>query len=235
MRHSQKCDPEDLGDVEAWVNLAPVWTTRILAKVFHPFRPDQIIAFSSTSIEGKAGSENEKDIEIVANLRDGENWAFNYGKKFDLPVTMLRPTLIYGGPRNQNVNLIDRIVRIFRLFPLVGDGKGLRQPVHARDLAECVVKVLDRNDNRGGIYNLGGSEMLTYREMVSRIFEAAGQTPRFLTVSPGVATSVVSVVCKMPGLGFLNPEMMRRMEDDLVYEIKPAEQDFSFAPGKFQP
>ena len=231
----RKCDPRDLGDVYAWVNLAPIWTTSSLAKVFHRFKPSQLITFSSTSIEGKAESQNDNDQEVVSKLTDGENWVQDYAKKFKVPVTILRPTLIYGGPRNQNINFIARIAKTLRTFPLVGEGAGKRQPVHAEDLSDCVVNLLQKSPPSAGTFNLGGGERLSYRDMVARVFESLEMQPRFLTVSPSFATKLVSVLGKLPGLEFLNPGMLERMDQDLVYSLSKARKELQYSPGKFRP
>ena len=41
--------------------------------------------------------------------------------------------------------------------------------------------------------------------------------------------------CKKAGMGFLNSEMINRMERDLIYDIEPARRDFEYAPGMFRP
>lgn len=39
----------------------------------------------------------------------------------------------------------------------------------------------------------------------------------------------------LPGLRFINPEMVARMEKDMVYDIEAASRDFDYSPGKFRP
>jgi GT2 family glycosyltransferase/nucleoside-diphosphate-sugar epimerase len=225
----------DIDQVYAWINLAPIWTTRALAKVFHKFKPTKIIALSSTSIEGKSDSEDDADIEVVEKLIEGEKWATSYAKKYRVGGAILRPTLIYGGPRNQNINFIETIVRVFRMFPIVGSGKAKRQPVHSGDVAAACLKLLESNSNIFGIYNIGGGEVLSYRKMVARIFEKHGIKERIYTVSPGFAKTIIKLVNWIPGLQFLGPEMANRMEQDLVYSNSPAAKAFSFRPRKFEP
>jgi GT2 family glycosyltransferase/nucleoside-diphosphate-sugar epimerase len=225
----------DFDQVYAWINLAPIWTTRTLAKAFHKFKPARIIALSSTSIEGKSDSDDDADLEVVEKLIEGESWLNSYAKKYHICGAILRPTLIYGGPRNQNINFIESVIRVFRMFLIVGNGKAKRQPVHSEDVATACLKLLEQDSNIFRVYNIGGGEVLSYRKMVARIFEKLGKKERIYTVSPGFAKTVIKLVNWIPGLRFLGPEMANRMERDLVYSNSPAAKEFSFRPRKFEP
>ena len=114
-------------------------------------------------------------------------------------------------------------------------GAGKRQPVHAEDLSDCVISLLQKTPPSAGTFNLGGGEKLSYRDMVSRVFESLEMRPRFLTVSPGLAAKLVSVLGKLPGLEFLNPGMLERMNQDLVYSLSKARKELQYRPGKFRP
>ena len=54
-------------------------------------------------------------------------------------------------------------------MPLVGGAPGLRQPVHAEDLANNRSRIEPATINK--FYALSGSETLSYREMIGRIFD----------------------------------------------------------------
>lgn len=236
LEYFQKCSPEDFGELFAWINLAPVWTTRPLAKVFHKFKPRKIIALSSTSVEGKSESEHQKDIDVVTKLFEGEKWLSHYSEKYEIDCTILRPTLVYGGPRNQNVNFLKQLIKVFRVFPLVGSGDGKRQPIHADDIAITCIRSLKKEiEQKSKIYNITGGDTLTYREMVDQIFETLSIQPRYLRIPLTVVRPVMNVASKVPGLDFLNSEMAERTEQDLVYSITPAVEELQFSPRKFDP
>ena len=225
----------ELDGIHTWINLAPIWTTRPLAKAFHKFKPARIIALSSTSIEGKSDSEDDADLEVVEKLIEGEKWLEGYAKKYNVSGAILRPTLIYGGPRNQNINFIECVIRVFRVFPIVGSGNSKRQPVHSEDIATACLQLLEKNSNTFRVYNTGGREVLSYRKMVARIFEKLGKKERIITVPLGFAKTAINSVKWIPGLRFLGPEMANRMEQDLVYSNSAASKEFSFRPRKFSP
>src|SRR6185436_9257337 len=51
--------------------------------------------------------------------------------------TILRPTMIYGTPRDRNVSRLLRYLRRWPVFPVCGNA--LWQPVHVKDVAAAVV------------------------------------------------------------------------------------------------
>jgi uncharacterized protein YbjT (DUF2867 family) len=136
---------------------------------------------------------------------------------------------------DRNVTLIARLIRHFGVFPLLGKGSGLRQPVHADDLAAACVAVLDNPASFDRAYDLSGGETLSYRQMVERIFAALGRPPRFLPVPMAAFQMAMSAIARLPRFRDFNAEMARRMNEDLVFDASAARRDFGYAPRPFQP
>ena len=90
---------------------------------------------------------------------------------------------------DRNVTMIARFIRRFGFFPLVGNGKGYRQPVHADDVAAACLMVLNRPITFNRNYNLSGGQTLTFREMVEAIFLALDKKPRIVSIPLILAVS----------------------------------------------
>ncbi len=135
--------------------------------------------------------------------------------------TMLRPTLIYGLGRDRNVTAAAHFIRRWRFFPLAGPGKGLRQPVHADDLAAAAVRLIDDATHAGKAFNIGGGETMTYRAMIERIFAVLSIKPRFLQLT---------ALGMLPGT---TGAMARRMEQDLDFDHGEVWRDLGLAPRRF--
>jgi nucleoside-diphosphate-sugar epimerase len=103
-------------------------------------------------------------------------------ERLAIAYTIFRPTLIYGAGRDRNIADIARFVRRFGVFPILGKGIGLRQPVHAADLAEACLLAVDSSASFNRVYNLSGGETLTYRQMVERVFQAMGKRGRVVSL-----------------------------------------------------
>ncbi|NKB75761.1 MAG: glycosyltransferase [Gammaproteobacteria bacterium] len=238
LSYFQKVPQADFGEVHRWISLAPIWVTSGLIKVLDRFKPKQIIAFSSTSIEGKKSSESSSDQVIVNRLVQGEQTLSAFAESEEVPVDLLRPTLIYGGPRNQNINFIRRFIRCFRFFPILGEGKGERQPVHADDLAKACLLICARDHRTGKrleTYDMGGGEILSYKEMVVRVFQSEDIKPRFWKMSPSLVSFGISVLRLLPGLRFLSKGMAQRISSNLTYSVDKAKDDFAYQPRRFEP
>ena len=195
----------------------------------------RVIAFSSTGRFGKARSTEPHEIEFVARLVQAEEAVERICNERSIEWTIFRPTMIYGAGMDSNVTTIAKLIRRLGIFPLLGEAKGRRQPVHAGDLAEACVLALETPDTFGKVYNLSGGEILTYRQMVERIFVALGKKPRFVRVPIGAFRLAMALVSLVPRYRDFNTEMARRMNDDLVFDHAEATRDFGYAPRSFQP
>ncbi|MDH5347119.1 MAG: NAD-dependent epimerase/dehydratase family protein, partial [Nitrospira sp.] len=102
----------------------------------------RVVALSSTSLFVKNDSSDQSEKHIACCLAEGEHalraWAEAHGVEW----VILRPTLIYGRGRDKNLTEIIRFVRRWGFFPLLGKAVGLRQPVHAEDVAAACVSAL---------------------------------------------------------------------------------------------
>ena len=96
---------------------------------------NRVIAFSSTSIATKMNSQIAAEREAMQNLAAAEQQIIAICEQRSIAWTILRPTLIYDAGRDQNITPLSRLIRRFGFMPMVGGARGLRQPVHAEDLA----------------------------------------------------------------------------------------------------
>lgn len=78
-----------------------------------------------------------------------------------LPVTILRPGLVYGpGERGLFARMRSVVVRS-PLLPVLGDGLALVQPIHVADLTAAILGCLEPGNLDGRILRLGAPEPLT--------------------------------------------------------------------------
>ncbi len=91
-----------------------------------------------------------------------------------LPVewAVLRPSLIYG-PHSQSARLFATLASL----PVISlPGRGLQpvQPIHVFEVAEAVVRVLEDAAPANQVLELGGPQVLTYRQMLAAYRHALG-------------------------------------------------------------
>ena len=178
---------------------------------------DRLVTFSSTSVETRRESGGARTQRIVAALADGETAVIEAAITSGIGATILRPTLIYGSGEDANVSAAARFIERFGFFPLAWNAQGLRQPVHADDLAAAALAALERPASIGKTYALPGGETLPYRAMIERVFEALGRKPHFI---------------RIPGLAAIS-DLAKRMARDQAFDIGPAARDLDYAPRRF--
>ena len=209
-----------------------IWTLPPHLKKLRRAGIKRLICFSSTSIMGKAGSENAYEKELVEKFSEAEREVAEICKELGIEWTVLRPTMIYGIGLDKNVSSILRFLKRFRgLFPIVPPASGQRQPVHVDDLARAVHLLLDLPKTYGKCYNLGGAERLTYRALVERIALTARIRPKFLPLAK--LPQAMDALSALLGKPELNGEIAKRMNSDLVFDIDDAVADFGYTPRPF--
>jgi nucleoside-diphosphate-sugar epimerase len=118
-------------------------------------------------------------------------------------------------------------------MPLAGSGSGLRQPVHAEDLAIGALAAAGSPTAANKIYDIPGPDTITYREMVGRIFDGMHKRRRIVAV-PQALWRVAFGVAR-PFISNANVAMGNRMAKDMIFDSTPAMEDFGWTPRGFRP
>jgi nucleoside-diphosphate-sugar epimerase len=208
-----------------WISLIPILALAEWYPLIEKYGPQRIVALSSTSVFTKTNSSDESERVMAAKFAEAENDLANWSQKRSIECVILRPTLIYGRGLDRNVSQIARFIRRFGFFPVCSPGKGLRQPIHADDVAWACKSALETAHAAGRSYNISGGETLTYREMVTRIFETLEKNPVFLTTPLWIFKFATPFVRVIPKFHDWSPSMAERMNQDLVFDHSEAEKD----------
>ena len=214
-------------------SLSPIWLLPHALPALIGAGATRVVAFSSTSRFTKTASPVEAERAVAARLADGEDRVIALCEASGVAWTLLRPTLIYAEGRDGNVSRLAALIRRFGFLPLAGRGEGLRQPVHADDLAAAALAAAGAPNAAGRAYDLPGVETLSYRLMAERVFEGLGRAPRIVTV-PAPLWSLAFVLAK-PLLPGATTAMGTRMSEDLTFDSEPARRDLGWAPRGFHP
>ncbi|MFC5506298.1 MULTISPECIES: complex I NDUFA9 subunit family protein [Hyphomicrobiales] len=83
---------------------------------------------------------------------------------------ILRPSIVFG-PEDGFFNRFAALARMLPALPLVGGGDTRFQPVFVGDVAEAVARGVDGVVTGGRIYELGGAEVKSFRELLAYICE----------------------------------------------------------------
>lgn len=193
----------------------------------------RVIVFSSTSVITKLDSEVTAERELLRTLAEAEQKIVATCTQHGVEWTILRPTLIYGKGRDVNITPLSRLIRRFRFMPVVGGAPGLRQPVHAEDLATAAIAAAANPAAANKFYSLPGGETLPYLEMIGRIFDGL-KLPRRVISVPALLWRAGFALAK-PLFPAANVAMGLRMMKDMTFDATPAVQDLGWKPRAFHP
>jgi len=196
-----------------------------------------IIAVGSTSRFSKVVRHDAFERVLSENLELAENILRPWCLKNNTVFTVLRPTLVYDGVGDQNIARIMRFIRRVGVFFIAHPGNGLRQPIHADDVAKAVMHAIGNAGVYNTALNIAGGEVLTYRAMVEKVFEAMGRKPRIISLPTSWWQGAFKMATKtgLLRLGAFNPEIFKRMNDDLVYDVDDGLKLLNYAPRAFAP
>lgn len=222
-------------DARALIHLAPLWLLPPLLPVLALRQTRRMIGFGSTSVFSKVDSADAGERHLAARLAEAEEAIGRLCGASETDWTVFRPTLVYDCARDKNITRIAGFIQRYGFFPLLGKAAGLRQPVHADDLAEACLMALEQPATFNKAYNVSGGETLSYRQMVEKIFGSLGKPARFLTVPPWMFRSTINVMALISDKQGTTLEMATRMNVDLCFKHTEATLDFGFSPRPFTP
>ncbi len=221
-----------LHDRAVIISLWPIW---LLGPVMPQFLgASQLITLSSTSLFGKAKSLDAQEKELVRKIGNAEEVVRVNSETFRIPYTILRPTLIYDCINDGNITFIAKMIKRFGFFMVSGEAMGLRQPIHAQDVAQAVVNSIGNKAAYNKSINVTGGETITYFTMIRRVAEALGRPIRIFSFPTFFLKNLLRVVRAM-GLTNLSPSLFERMNHDLAYDSTDALSILKLNARDFKP
>ena len=206
---------EIAAEISHWICVAPIWVLPDYFALIEAAGARRVVVLSSTSRFTKAASDDTAELATADKLIDGEARLQGWAESRGIQWVILRPTLIYGLGRDKNISEIACFIRRFSIFPVLGQAQGLRQPIHAEDVAAACVSALKVPDLANRAYNISGGETLSYRDMVARSFTSIGRQPRIMTVPLWAFRLAVTMLRRLPRYRQWSPAMAERMNLDL--------------------
>jgi nucleoside-diphosphate-sugar epimerase len=186
----------------------------------------RVVATSSMSAESKRESSVPAERAIARQLREGEAALAAACVVRGCAWTVLRPTLIYGAGRDKSLTPLARRAMRLRVFGLPA-GRGLRQPVHADDIAQAVIAALACPAAAGRVLPIGGGERLSAGEMFARVRRSLPQATLPLPLPAWLlhAGSRLSPALRGP---------LSRLDADLIADNRELEQLLGVHPRAFR-
>lgn len=180
----------------------------------HPPAPGaRVLALSSLSAEWKQRSPNPAERALAASLIRNEQRVLATALEQGANATLLRCGLIHGAGVDRSLTPLLRFARRWPL-PWPRAARGLRQPVHAFDLARAVLAAVSRRELAQQVLSLPGPEALTFRCMLQRSLELEGFTRRLIPLPAPGLRCLLDVAARGRGRISARAAALRRLYDD---------------------
>ena len=143
--------------------------------------------------------------------------------------TIMRPSIVFG----REDNFINRFAGMARMMPMlpVLRGSVKLQPVYAADVGRAVVTAsLDPDTHGGKIYELGGPQVLTMRQLNQWICETTGRDRRLIDIPDPAAELIVRLTGWLPGAPITWDQWLMLQRDNIVSEDAEGLRAFGISP-----
>ncbi len=204
-------------DAAAVVNLAGILFERGLQRF------EAVQAAGAETAARAAAAEGARFVQISA-LGTGAGSSSRYartkagGEQRVLAVvpgaTIFRPSILFG-PEDDFFNKFASLARFLPALPLVGGGATRFQPVYVGDVAEAIARAVDGATKPGTIYELGGPQVLTFREILEYVL-ATIERRRLLVPLPFWAARLQAIFLQFMPKPLITPDQVELLKSDNV-------------------
>ena len=185
---------------------------------------DAVQAAGAGTVAKAAAAAGARMVHVSAIGAD-ENSASHYarskaaGEKAVLAAvptaTIFRPSVVFG-PEDQFTNRFAGLACMSPALPLIGGGLTKLQPVYVGDVATAIADAVDGGAKQGTVYELGGPEVLTMREIMATILSIIGRKRMLISLPWGLAKMQAMFLQFAPGMLKLTPDQVMMLQSDNV-------------------
>jgi NADH dehydrogenase len=129
-------------------------------------------------------------------------------------VTILRPSVVFG-PEDDFFNRFGAMAQYLPALPLIGGGNTRFQPVYVGDVAAAVVAALDDPATAGRVYELGGPQVYSFRELMQVVLHETRRKRPLIAVPWSIATLQAAFLEHLP-VPLLTRDQVRLLRSDNV-------------------
>jgi NADH dehydrogenase len=133
--------------------------------------------------------------------------------------TILRPSVVFG-PEDRFFNRFAAMAQIAPCMPVIS-GATRFQPVYVADVADAIIAALHRPEAAGALYELGGPQVWTMRELLAWILRETQRRRMLMEVPMGLARLQAAVLERLPGKLLTRDQLLLLERDNVVGDGMP--------------
>jgi NADH dehydrogenase len=120
------------------------------------------------------------------------------------------------GPEDDFTNRFAALAQISPALPLIGGGATRLQPVYVGDVATAVADAVDGKTKAGAVYELGGPEVLSMRQIMELILSITERRRMLVSLPFGLAKLQALFLQFAPAAFKLTPDQVELLRSDNV-------------------
>jgi nucleoside-diphosphate-sugar epimerase len=197
----------------------------------------RIIHCSTTGVLGVTGNTPAAENAPVAPTNpyeatklEGELLALNAYKDQGLPVSVVRPGLVYGPGDLHLLGFFSSIKK--GLFRVIDGGNALLHPIYIDDMIAAFRLCAQRPEALGRSYNIAGERPVTIRELAAAIAHALDKELSSASIPLWLANLAADIFAVVPGFhgerAPLTRSRVRFLTNSRVYNCRRAEDELGF-------
>ena len=127
---------------------------------------------------------------------------------------VFRPSILFG-PEDEFFNKFAAMARLAPALPLIGGGETKFQPVFVGDVAEAIARAVDGNARPGVVYELGGPEVRSFKELMEYML-ATIERKRLLIPLPFALAKFMAMFLQYAPKPPITPDQVELLKADNV-------------------
>lgn len=135
---------------------------------------------------------------------------------------ILRPSLVFG-PEDDFFNKFAGMARMSPALPLIGGGLTKFQPVFVGDVATAVEHAVEGLAKPGTVYELGGPEVRTFKQLMQLMLHEIGAKRSLVTLPFGLASLAAGLTQWLPKAPLTKDQVELLKSDTVVSAAAEAE------------
>lgn len=138
---------------------------------------------------------------------------------------ILRPSIVFG-PEDAFFNRFAGMAAMSPLLPLIGGGKTRFQPVFVGDLAEAITNACDGAGAPGTVYEIGGPETHSFRQLLDRTQEWSGRSRGYINLPFWISKLMAVLTWPLPNaVRPMTVDQVRMLQRDNVVSAEAVAEE----------
>jgi uncharacterized protein YbjT (DUF2867 family) len=173
------------------------------------------------------GASTQSDSHYAQSKAKGEQSILAYFPE----ATILRPSIVYG-PEDRFFNFFAKMATISPVLPLIGGGTTKFQPVYVGDIVKAIIAALKQPTEKvqGKIFELGGDETYSFKELMETMFTYTGNPRRLMRIPFFIAKIQGAVFQHLPGSLLTVDQVKQLQKDNVMSGDLPGFKDLGITP-----